>query len=422
MKRRSFLQSSVAFSALGLAACATTLPAHARVVVVGGGYGGATAAKYVRMLSDYQIDVVLIEPNANFVSCPISNLVIGGSKTMKDITTPYDNLDRRHGVKVVRDYVTGIDAGKKTVTVAGGASIRYDKLILSPGIDLMFDRIEGLKAASASGQILQAWKAGPETAALRKQLEQMPDGGTFAITIPEAPYRCPPGPYERASQAAHYFKQAKPKSKVLIIDANADVTSKGPLFKKFWADNYKGMVEYIPQHKVAAVDARTNTLKFEVQNDIRADVLNVLPDMRAGAIAVQAGLANVNARWCGINYLNFESTQAKDIHVVGDSIMLAPLMPKSGHMANSHGKVAAAAVVAELSGQPINPQPFLSNTCYSFVNDKLVVHVASVHQYDAKDKTYKTVPGSGGVSPAPGELEGVYAWNWAQNIWADTLG
>jgi len=422
MKRRSFLQSSVAFSALGLAACATTLPAHARVVVVGGGYGGATAAKYVRMLSDYQIDVVLIEPNANFVSCPISNLVIGGSKTMKDITTPYDNLDRRHGVKVVRDYVTGIDAGKKTVTVAGGASIRYDKLILSPGIDLMFDRIEGLKAASASGQILQAWKAGPETAAMRKQLEQMPDGGTFAITIPEAPYRCPPGPYERASQAAHYFKQAKPKSKVLIIDANADVTSKGPLFKKFWADNYKGMVEYIPQHKVAAVDARTNTLKFEVQNDIRADVLNVLPDMRAGAIAVQAGLANVNARWCGINYLNFESTQAKDIHVVGDSIMLAPLMPKSGHMANSHGKVAAAAVVAELSGQPINPQPFLSNTCYSFVNDKLVVHVASVHQYDAKDKTYKTVPGSGGVSPAPSELEGVYAWNWAQNIWADTLG
>ncbi|MBU3648788.1 MAG: flavocytochrome C [Limnohabitans sp.] len=422
MKRRSFLQSSVAFSALGLAACATTLPAHARVVVVGGGYGGATAAKYVRMLSDYQIDVVLIEPNANFVSCPISNLVIGGSKTMKDITTPYDNLDRRHGVKVVRDYVTGIDAGKKTVTVAGGASIRYDKLILSPGIDLMFDRIEGLKAASASGQILQAWKAGPETAALRKQLEQMPDGGTFAITIPEAPYRCPPGPYERASQAAHYFKQAKPKSKVLIIDANADVTSKGPLFKKFWADNYKGMVEYIPQHKVAAVDARTNTLKFEVQNDIRADVLNVLPNMRAGAIAVQAGLANINARWCGINYLNFESTQAKDIHVVGDSIMLAPLMPKSGHMANSHGKVAAAAVVAELSGQPINPQPFLSNTCYSFVNDKLVVHVASVHQYDAKDKTYKTVPGSGGVSPAPSELEGVYAWNWAQNIWADTLG
>jgi sulfide dehydrogenase [flavocytochrome c] flavoprotein subunit len=230
MKRRSFLQSSVAFSALGLAACATTLPAHARVVVVGGGYGGATAAKYVRMLSDYQIDVVLIEPNSAFVSCPISNLVIGGSKTMADITTPYDKLESKHGVKVVRDYVTAVDPTKKTVTVAGGGSIRYDKLILSPGIELMFNTVEGLQAASASGQILQAWKAGPETQALRKQLEEMPDGGVFAISIPEAPYRCPPGPYERASQVAHYFKQHKPKSKVLILDANQDVTSTGPLF------------------------------------------------------------------------------------------------------------------------------------------------------------------------------------------------
>lgn len=424
MKRRSFVQGSLALSSLstlGLLGCATPLPSKARVVVVGGGYGGATAAKYVRMLSDYQIDVVLIEPNKAFVSCPISNLVIGGSKTLADITTPYDALASKHGVQVVQDYVTAIDAGKKTLTVAGGGSIRYDKLILSPGIELMFNTVEGLQAASASGQILQAWKAGPETAALRKQLEEMPDGGVFAITIPEAPYRCPPGPYERASQVAHYFKQHKPKSKVLILDANQDVTSKGPLFKKFWADNYKGILEYVPQHKVTAVDAKAKTLKFDVQSDIKADVLNVLPAMRAGSIAVQSGLANVNNRWCGIHYQTFESTQAKDVHVIGDSIMLAPLMPKSGHMANSHGKVCAAAVVAELSNLPVNPAPFLSNTCYSFVNDKLVVHVASVHQYDAKDKTYKTVPGSGGVSTAPNELEGIYAWNWAQNIWADSL-
>ena len=424
MKRRSFVQGSLALSSLstlGLLGCATPLPSKARVVVVGGGYGGATAAKYVRMLSDYQIDVVLIEPNKAFVSCPISNLVIGGSKTLADITTPYDALASKHGVQVVQDYVTAIDAGKKTLTVAGGGSIRYDKLILSPGIDLMFNTVEGLQAASASGQILQAWKAGPETAALRKQLEEMPDGGVFALTIPEAPYRCPPGPYERASQVAHYFKQHKPKSKVLILDANQDVTSKGPLFQKFWADNYKGMLEYVPQHKVTAVDAKAKTLKFDVQSDIKADVLNVLPAMRAGSIAVQSGLTNVNNRWCGIHYQTFESTQAKDVHIIGDSIMLAPLMPKSGHMANSHGKVCAAAVVAELSNLPVNPAPFLSNTCYSFVNDKLVVHVASVHQYDAKDKTYKTVPGSGGVSTAPNELEGIYAWNWAQNIWADTL-
>jgi sulfide dehydrogenase [flavocytochrome c] flavoprotein subunit len=427
MKRRSFVQASMALGSAGalgsMVACATTgnIPKQARVVVVGGGYGGATTAKYIRMLSNYQIDVVLIEPDAAFVSCPMSNLVIGGSKTMADITTPYDKLSGKHGVQMVRDYVSSVDPEKKTVTLASGPSIRYDKLVMSPGIDLMFNTVEGLKEANTSGQILQAWKAGPETLALRKQLEAMTDGGVFAITIPEAPYRCPPGPYERASQVAHYFKQHKPKSKVLILDANQDVTSKGPLFKKFWADNYKGILEYVPQHKVVAVDAKTNTLKFEIQNDIQAQVLNVLPAMRAGSIAVQSKLANVNARWCGVNFQTFESTQAKDIHVIGDAIMIAPLMPKSGHMANSHGKVTAAAIVAQLSDMAVNPAPFLTNTCYSFVNDKLVVHVASVHQYDAKDKTYRTVPGSGGVSPAPSELEGVYAMSWAQNIWADSL-
>jgi len=428
MKRRNFVQASLALGSMGslasMVACSTTgrIPEKSRVVVVGGGYGGATTAKYVRMLSNYQIDVVLIEPDSSFVSCPMSNLVIGGSKTMADITTPYDNLSGKHGVNVVRDYVSSIDATKKTVTLASGPSIRYDKLVLSPGVELMFNSIEGLKQANTSGQILQAWKAGPETSNLRKQLVDMPDGGVFAISIPEAPYRCPPGPYERASQVAHYFKQNKPKSKVLILDANQDVTSKGPLFKKFWADNYKGILEYIPQHNVTAIDAKTSTLKFEIQNDIKANVLNVLPAMRAGSIAVQSGLANANARWCGVNYQTFESTQAKDVHIIGDSIMPAPAMPKSGHMANSHGKVVAAAIVAQLSDLAVNPEPFLTNTCYSFVNDKYVVHVASVHQYDSKDKTYKTVPGSGGLSAAPSELEAIYAWNWAQNIWNDSLG
>ncbi|MDH4134445.1 MAG: NAD(P)/FAD-dependent oxidoreductase, partial [Gammaproteobacteria bacterium] len=348
-------------------------------------------------------------------------LVLGGSKSMGDITTPYDNLSGKHGVIQVRDMVSRIDATKNTVTLAGGATIGYDKLIVSPGIDLMWNSIEGLQAANASGQILQAWKAGAETIALRRQLEAMPDGGVYALAIPLAPYRCPPGPYERASQVASYFKKAKPKSKVLILDANPDVTSKGPLFKKFWADNYAGMLEYQGGHKAVAVDAKTNTVKFEVQNDVKADVLNVLPNMSAGAIAMKSGLANANARWCNVDYLTFESTAAKDVHVIGDSVLSAPLMPKSGHMANSHGKVVAAAVVAQLSGMQVNPQPMLTNTCYSFVNDKLVVHVASVHQYVAAEKTFKTVAGSGGVSSAPNELEGVYAWNWAQNIWADTL-
>ena len=426
MKRRNFVQASLALgslSSLSLVGCATTapIPAKAKVVVIGGGYGGATAAKYVRMLSNYQIDVVLVEPNDAFISCPISNLVIGGSKTLGDITTPYDKLRSNHGVIHARDLASRIDATKKTVTLAGGATIAYDKIILSPGIDMMWNSVEGLKEASAAGQILQAWKAGPETVALRRQLEAMPDGGVYAIAVPLAPYRCPPGPYERASQVASYFKKAKPKSKVLILDANPDVTSKGPLFKKFWAENYAGMLEFRGNHKAIAVDAKTKTVKFETADDVKADVLNVLPSMSAGTIAMQSGLANANARWCNVDYQTFESTAARDIHVIGDSVLAAPAMPKSGHMANSHGKVVAAAVVAQLSGLPDNPQPLLTNTCYSFVNDKLVVHVASVHQYVAAEKTYKTVPGSGGVSPGPTELEGIYAMNWAQNIWADSL-
>jgi len=423
MQRRSFLQSSAALSLVGLAACATTsVPSKAKVVVIGGGYGGATAAKYVRLLSDYKIDVVLIEPQAAFISCPISNLVLGGSKQIGDVTTAYTGLSKNHGVTVVRDMASAIDTAKRTVTLAGGATIAYDKLVVSPGIDLVYSSIEGLQQAHAAGQILQAWKAGPETVALRRQLEAMPDGGVYAITIPEAPYRCPPGPYERASVIAGYFKAFKPRSKVLILDANPDVTSKGPLFKKVWAEQYKGIVEYRGQHKATAVDAKAGVIKFDVQDDVKANVLNVLPSMRAGAIAVQTGLNNMaNNRWCGVNYQSFESTAAKDVFVLGDSIQIAPAMPKSGHMANSHGKVAAAAIVAQLSGWEINPAPMLTNTCYSFVDNKNVIHVASVHEYVAAEKTFKTVAGSGGVSPGPTELEGVYALNWASNIWADTL-
>jgi hypothetical protein len=302
MKRRQFIQTASWGSAagvLGLSGCATVGSGSGpKVVVVGGGYGGATAAKYVRMWSDYGIQVTLVEPNASFVSCPISNLVIGGSKTMNDITTPYDNLSKRHGVNVVRGYVTQIDAEKRLVKLGDGSELSYDRLILSPGVDLMMDTLPGMSKPGAQDKILHAWKAGPQTLALRQQLEAMPNGGVFAITIPLAPYRCPPGPYERACQVASYFSKAKPKSKVLILDENDDVTSKGPLFKKAWAERYKGIIEYRPKHKVVDVDAATNTLKFEFNDDLKANVLNVLPMMRAGDIAVKTGLATANKRWC----------------------------------------------------------------------------------------------------------------------------
>jgi len=424
MNRRHFLGVSSGASLGLLAGCASN-PINiskANVVVVGGGYGGATAAKYIRLFSNNSAQVTLIEPNTEFISCPMSNLVVGGHTSIANLSTPYDNLSKRHGIKVVKDMVTSIDAKQKTVRLASGAAIKYDKLVLSPGVDMMMDRVEGLQKANQEGVTVQAWKAGPETVLLRKQLESMKDGGVYAISVPTAPYRCPPGPYERACQVASYFKQFKPKSKVLILDANDDVTSKGGLFKKAWASMYPGMIEYRPKHNVVAIDSKKKVIKFDVQDDVRADVLNILPMMRAGNIAVQSGLANSNARWVNVNYINFESTAAKDIHVLGDSIQVAPLMPKSGHMANSHAKVAAAAVVAELGGLEINQTPVLTNTCYSFVSADEVVHVASVHQYDAKDKTFKTVPGSGGLSAEASKLEGVYAWGWARNIWADSLG
>lgn len=424
MKRRQFVQSLGAGSAvagLGLMAGCATTGSGAKVVVVGGGYGGATAAKYVRLFSDHGIDVTLIEPNAAFVSCPISNLVIGGHKTMADITTPYDNLSKRHGVKVVRDMVASIDPAKRTVKLASGGELPYDRLIVSPGIDFMMESMPGMAKPGATDKVLHAWKAGPQTLALRQQLEAMPDGGVYALSIPLAPYRCPPGPYERACMVASYFKKAKPKSKVVIFDANDDITSKKGLFMKAWDEHYKGMIDYRPKHKVVDVDAATNTLKFEFNDDFKAGVANVIPNMRAGDIAVKTGLATANARWCEVDFLTFESKAHKNIHVLGDAIQVAPAMPKSGHMANQHGKTCAAAVVSLLQGKEAPSLPIYANTCYSFVTAEDVVHVASVHRYDADKKTMLPVTGAGGLSPAANELEGRYALAWARNIWADTL-
>jgi sulfide dehydrogenase [flavocytochrome c] flavoprotein subunit len=424
MNRRHFLGQSAAVAGLAFGlnaqARASSLKS-AQIVVVGAGYGGATAAKYLRMFSNNTAQVTLIEPNPEFISCPLSNLVVGGSQKLSALSVPYAGLAKNHGVKMVKDMVASIDRQKKTVQLASGQTIKYDKLVLSPGIGLMMDRVEGLEAANKAGVTLQAWKAGEETTALHKQITEMRDGGVYALSIPLAPYRCPPGPYERVCQVASYLQKNKPKSKVLVFDANQDVTSKGKLFKEAWAKLYPGIIQYMPEHNVTAVDAKTRTIKFEVQEEVKADVLNILPPMRAGDLIVKAGLADANARWSNVNFLNFESVAAKDIHIIGDSIQVAPAMPKSGHMANQHAKVTAAAIVAELSGFAVNPQPVLTNTCYSFVNATDVVHVASVHQYVPAEKTFKTVAGSGGLSSEPTALEGTYAWGWAKNIWADSL-
>lgn len=425
MNRRLFLGQSAALfgTTVGINKLAlASAPSKAQVVVVGAGYGGATAAKYIRMLSNNSISVTLIEPNENFISCPLSNLVVGGEEKIGALTTSYKGLTDKHGITMVKDMVTKVDTQKKTVTTAGGNTIAYDKLVLAPGITMNMASVEGLAEANAAGVTLQAWKAGPETVALHKQIADMPDGGVVALTIPLAPYRCPPGPYERTCQIANYLKNNKPKSKIVVFDANEDVTSKGKLFKAVWASMYDGYIDYRPAHNVVGVDAKTKTLKFELSDDFKADVLNVIPTMGAGSLVVDTGLANMNNRWAEVKFLNFESTQAKDVHIVGDSIQVAPGMPKSGHMANQQAKVTAAAIVSELNDFPVNPAPVVTNTCYSFVNDREVVHVASVHQYDSAKNTFLPVKGAGGLSPAPDRMEGIYAWGWAKNIWNDTVG
>ena len=417
--RREFLQWTAAASATAMAGCATTGSGSAgRVVVIGGGIGGSTAAKYVKMWAP-DIDVTVVERESSFISCPISNLVLAGSTTMNEITRGYGGLTDR-GIRVARDSAVAIDAAAKTVRLAGGETLAYDRLIVSPGVDFVYDTIPGLNNAAAQAQVLHAWKAGPQTLALRKQLESMRDGGVYVLHIPLAPYRCPPGPYERVCQVADYFKRAKPKSKIIVLDSNPDVVSKAGLFKAVWNGQYKGMIDYRPNSEIADVDVKGSTIKLQF-GDVKGDVLNVVPPQRAGEIARQAGLITANNRWCGIDWLTCESTAVKGVHVLGDATLSANLMPKSASMANQHAKVAAAAVIALIKGQPVNPEPMMMNTCYSFVDAKNVIHVASVHAYNAADKTMTVVKGSGGLSTGPSELEGQYAWGWARNIWADSL-
>jgi sulfite dehydrogenase len=387
------------------------------VVVVGAGYGGATAARYLREWAP-GIDVTLVERDAEFVSCPLSNLVLSGHARIGDLTMGFGRLGAR-GVRVVRDDAVAVDTVARRVRLKTGTVLPYDRLIVSPGVDL--DAVEGLADAESQSRVLHAWKAGPQTVALRRQLEAMRDGGVFVIHLPMAPFRCPPGPYERVCQVADYFKRVKPRSKIIVLDANSDLVSKKGLFLAAWNGLYKGMIDYRPNSELQAVDAKTLTARLTF-DDVRADVLNVVPPQRAGAIARAAGLTAEGQRWCAVDWKTCESALVKGVHVLGDATLSAPAMPKSATMANQHAKVCAAAVIALLKGEPVEAQPMMMNTCYSFVDGKSVMHVASVHAWDEAHKTMMQVKGSGGLSAAASELEGTYAWGWARNIWAEAFG
>lgn len=418
ISRRTFTKLAGATAGVGLLGFPRlALGNGANVVVIGGGFGGATAAKYLRRF-DNSVNVTLIEPSTHFVTCPFSNTVLGGLNPIEKITHSYDGL-RGHGVNVVHDTVTAIDAGKRTVTLASGGSLGYDRLIVSPGIDFRYGAIEGYDEQTAE-TIPHAWKAGPQTLLLRRQLEAMPDGGVFVISPPVDPFRCPPGPGERISMVAHYLKANKPKSKIIALDPKKGFSKQG-LFRAGWEKLYPGMIEYRNVEndgKVVRVDAREMTLHTDF-GSVKADVINFIPPQKAGKIAEVAGLTNESG-WCPVDHRTFESTIHQGIHVIGDASIAAP-MPKSGFSASNQAKVVAAAVVALLKGGTPGAPKFV-NTCYSLVGPDYGISVAGV--YELKDGKMAEVEGSGGLSPADApesfrRREADYANGWYDSMVLD---
>ncbi|HLT99107.1 MAG TPA: NAD(P)/FAD-dependent oxidoreductase [Burkholderiaceae bacterium] len=419
--RRQWLTTVGKASVAGAALMAA--PAFARnggkVVVVGGGFGGATAAKYIKRRNP-AIDVTLVEPATTYYTCPFTNLYFGGLRTFEQQGHNFDEL-RSMGVRVVHDFASGVDANKKTVTLKGGDTLRYDKLLLAPGIDFRWNAIEGYDEAAAQ-LAPHAWKAGEQSKLLKQQLEAMRDGGTFLMVAPANPFRCPPGPYERVSMVAHYLKQNKPKSKILILDSK-DAFSKQGLFQAGWKRFYGDLIEWVPlskDGKVVRVDAANLTVETEFGQTHKADVLNVIPPQKAGVIAEIAGVTNESG-WVPIKHQTFESERVADIFVVGDATVAAP-MPKSGFSANAQAKVAAAAIVNALAGKPA-AEPAFANTCYSLIAPDYGISVA--HNYQLKDG--KIAEMSGGVSPADAnddfrKLEAEYGVAWYQAIALDTWG
>ncbi|MBV7418352.1 NAD(P)/FAD-dependent oxidoreductase [Comamonas sp. CMM03] len=417
--RRQMLGGAAAgVTSLALPSIVRAQAASAHVVVIGGGFGGATAARYLRQLAP-QLRVTLVEPAARFYTCPFSNLYLAGLRSWESIGHSYDGL-RKAGVHVVHARADHVLTDTRRVLLSNGQALSYDKLVLSPGVDMRWNALEGYDEA-ASQLAPHAWKAGPQTQLLKKQLEAMPDGGKFVMVIPANPFRCPPGPYERAAMVAHYLKQHKPKSKILLLD-DKDAFSKQGLFIQGWKALYGDMIEWVKQSddgKVTRVDAKNLEVETAFGTKHKADVLNVIPPQKAGFIADRAGVTDASG-WVPVKAESFESSKVPNVYVLGDATIAAP-MPKSGFAANTQGKVAAAAIAAELTGQPL-PAASYANTCYSLIGNDYGISVAGV--YRAQEGKLIEVPNSGGVSPLDGnaafrKAEADYGSAWYKAISTD---
>jgi NADH dehydrogenase FAD-containing subunit len=424
MNRRNFLIAAGAGASalsLGLNAGPVIARSRPKVVIVGAGFGGAACARYLK-LWEPRVEVTLIEPNAQFVSCPMSNTVIAGLNPLQDITFPYQCL-KAVVDQFVPDSVTAIDPVKRKVSTRGGHSFSYDRLVLAPGVELMFDRVAGYDA-EAQKSVLHAWKAGSQTAALRQQLEAMPDGGVFVLSMPMAPFRCPPAPYERVSLIANYFKKAKPRSKIILLDANDDIISKKTLFTTAWKRHYgfgteNSLIEYRSNNQASSLDASAMKISTDF-DDVKGDVINLIPPMRAAAITGLIGArTGDNGTWCPVDYRTMESTEVPNVHILGDSILSN--LSKAGALANNSGKLCASALAEIFNGRQPDPAPVVTSTCYSASTDHTAFHVATVFRFQPADNGMEVQPGSG-VSEQEDEKEFAMMLGWAKNIWADTLG
>jgi NADPH-dependent 2,4-dienoyl-CoA reductase/sulfur reductase-like enzyme len=424
MNRRAFLLASGTLAvANGLARAApAATSARPKVVIVGAGFGGAACARYLKLWQP-RIEVTVIEPNARFYSCPMSNTVLAGLNRADDMVFPYDYL-RATVDRFVPDSVTGIDPGKKTVTTATGLVFAYDRLVLAPGIELRFDQIRGYDAAART-TIKHAWTADPnQIGDLRKQLTALPDGGVCVVAAPMAPLRCPPAPYERVSLIASYFKRAKPHAKIIMLDGNPDIASNKALFLAAWKKHYgygsdRSLIDYRPNNIPSAVDAQAMQVSTEFE-DVKADVINLIPPMRAAAITASIGArTGDNGSWCPVDYLSYESTEVANVHILGDAILSN--LSKAGAMANNSGKLCAAALIELFDGRQPDPAPVVTSTCYAASSERTAFHVASVFRYDPANKSMEVQKGSG-VSDQESLKDFAYMRSWARNIWADTLG
>ena len=389
-----------------------------KVVILGAGWGGLSAAKTIKIISP-EVEVIIIDSNEKFVSCPMSNWVIGQLKNLDDITFNFDTLKNSYGIKFIHEVAINIDPEKKII-ITGKQKIIYDKLILSPGVQLDYSSIENWNHDYID-VFPSAWKAGKETSLLSNKIKNLPNGGVVAISIPLGPYRCPPGPYERASLIASYLKKNKKNTKLIILDSNQDIISKGKLFKEAWEDLYPGIIEYRPNSGVVGVDKSSSKFMTDFE-DIKFDVANLIPPQKAPYFLKEAGLINKGANWAAVNSYDFSSTIADNIFIIGDATSQTSVgrVPKSGYVANSMGKVCGLAVVSELFDLE-KVSPSLINTCYSLVSNEEGISVSAVYNYNKEEKIIKSIPGASGLSPARSSIIKENAWDWAKNIWEDML-